>query len=251
VQVRDARDVVLMEQSLSTNALGTLAGEADIPQEGSLGQYSITVSVGGETQYGSFSVAAYRKPEFQVSVTPGARHYLAGETVTFKISATYYFGAAVPGATVRYIVRRADLPFYGDDDGSGYWYSGDGNLYARDTYAQNPVVADATADLDAAGAATISVPTNNSGGDSTYSISATVIDGSQRQVETSASVPVVSRRQTLERSGRSILRPDRISHARCGCEWPISMASQAEDAPRSCSKSRCGTKKKAAIVMSK
>jgi uncharacterized protein YfaS (alpha-2-macroglobulin family) len=179
VQVRDARDVVLFEQKLQTNAIGSLEGSVDLPQEGSLGQYSVTVAIdGGTTQYGTFSVAAYRKPEFQVSVVPGARRYLSGEKVVFTVKANYYFGAAVTNATVRYIIRRAALPFVGDDDGSGYWYGGDGNLYARDTYAHNDVVADSTVDLNTKGEVTIAVPSLSNGGDATYSISATVVDGS-------------------------------------------------------------------------
>ncbi|HEX8234411.1 MAG TPA: MG2 domain-containing protein [Abditibacteriaceae bacterium] len=202
VQVRDARDVVLFEQKLQTNAIGSLEGSVDLPQEGSLGQYSVTVSaVGGTTQYGAFSVAAYRKPEFQVSVVPGARRYLSGEKVFFTVKANYYFGAAVSNATVRYIVRRADLPFAGDDDGSGYWYGGDGNLYARDTYAHNDVVADSTIDLDAKGEVTLAVPSLSNGGDATYSINATVVDGSRRQVQGTASVPVYRAAKRLSVQG--------------------------------------------------
>jgi uncharacterized protein YfaS (alpha-2-macroglobulin family) len=191
VQVRDARDIVIWEGNLTTNAIGTLHGSVSIPEEGSLGQYSVTVSAPAmETQYGAFSVAAYRKPEFQVAVAPAAKRYLSGEKVVFNLNATYYFGAAVPGATVRYIVRRADLAFPDGEDASAPWYGGDGNLYERDTYNQNEVVADATADLDASGQLKIEIPSQNTGGDSTYALSATVVDGSRREVQAAASVPV-------------------------------------------------------------
>jgi hypothetical protein len=90
--------------------------------------------------------------------------------------------------------------FTSDDYGARYWYGGDGNLYERDTYGQNDVVADASADLNEKGEVKISVPTQDDGGDSTYSISATVIDGSRRQVEAAASVPVyrAARRISIE-----------------------------------------------------
>jgi len=202
VEVRDAKDVVLSRETMKTSAIGTLAGQVQLPEEGSLGQYSVVISPApyssDRVQYGSFSVAEYRKPEFQVALAPAQRRYLAGEKVTFNLKATYFFGANVPGATVRYIVRRADLPFYeaGGDDSSP-WYGGDGNLYARDTYGQNQVVADATADLDAAGNLQIEIPSPADSPDSTYSISATVIDGSKRQVEASASVPIYSAQKRL------------------------------------------------------
>ena len=201
VEVRDAKDVVLSRQTLQTSAIGTLAGSVELPEEGSLGQYSVVITASSgtdKTQYGAFSVAEYRKPEFQVALAPDKKRYLSGEKVSFNLKASYYFGAAVPGATVRYIVRRAGLPFYdASGDESAPWYGGDGNLYARDTYGQSEVIADSTADLDAAGGLQIQIPIPATGADSTYSISATVIDGAKRQVEASASVPVYSASKRL------------------------------------------------------
>jgi len=202
VAVRDAKDVVLSHEMMETSAIGTLEGQVQLPEEGSLGQYSVVVFPPDYSEigvlYGAFSVAEYRKPEFQVALAPAQKRYLAGEKVVFNLKASYFFGAAVPGATVRYVVRRGDLPFYelGQDESSP-WYGGDGNLYARDTYGQNQVVADATADLDAKGNLDISVPAPADMEDSTYSIAATVIDGSKRQVEASASVPIYSAQKRL------------------------------------------------------
>ena len=220
VEVRDAKDVVLWRQTLKSSALGTLAGSVELPEEGSLGQYSVVISapVGyddSSTQYGAFSVAEYRKPEFQVALAPAQKRYLSGEKVTFKLKASYYFGAVVPGAAVRYTVRRSDLPWYetGGDDSSP-WYGGDGNLYARDTYGQSDVVADATADLDAKGELNIEIPAPTTGGDATYSISATVIDGAKREVEASASVPVYSAAKRLSVSSE-------LSYVRLGTLMPL------------------------------
>ena len=196
VQVRDSKDVVLFQETLATNARGTTNGQVSLPQEGSLGQYSITITPpGGETQYGSFTVAAYRKPEYQVEIAPLQKRYLAGETVKFKLSATYFFGAPVPKATVRYTIRRSPLPLTfqsGDDDDTDYFYGGDGNLYDSDSYDQNDVVADESADLDDKGEATISVETPRDAPDATYTVTATVTDGSRRQVDGSANAPVYS-----------------------------------------------------------
>ncbi|BCM91406.1 hypothetical protein IAD21_03278 [Abditibacteriota bacterium] len=218
VEVRDAKDVVLKRQTLKTNAIGTLAGEVELPEEGSLGQYSVVVSPSGkgyEAQYGSFSVAEYRKPEFAVTLSPDRKRYLAGEKVVFNLKASYYFGAAVPGATVRYIVRRSFLPFYdSSDEDSSPWYGGDGNLYARDTYGQNDVVADETADLDGAGQLQIQIPTPPDGNDATYSISATVVDGAKREVEASSSVPVYSAAKRISVAGE-------VSYVRLGYLMPL------------------------------
>ena len=73
-----------------------------------------------------------------------------------------------------------------------YFYGGDGNLYDSDSYNQNDVVADDSADLDDKGEATISVESPRDAPDATYTISATVTDGSRRQVDGSANAPVYS-----------------------------------------------------------
>jgi uncharacterized protein YfaS (alpha-2-macroglobulin family) len=71
------------------------------------------------------------------------------------------------------------------------WYAGgDGNLYARDTYAADPFVAEGTVYTDANGRATIPFNTQWDVPDSTYTVSVTVRDAQRRQVEGSASVPV-------------------------------------------------------------
>ena len=46
----------------------------------------------------TFAVQEYRKPEFQVEVTPDREVYVNGDEVRFKVAATYFFGAPVFGA---------------------------------------------------------------------------------------------------------------------------------------------------------
>jgi uncharacterized protein YfaS (alpha-2-macroglobulin family) len=192
VDVRDSKDISLFQENIKTNATGTLNGKVELPQEGSLGQYTVRLyHDNGETLYGSFTVAAYRKPEYQVAISPMKKRYLAGDEIDFKLSASYFFGAPVPKATIRYTVRRSLLTFSFGNDSAAYWYGGDGNLYDRDSYAQNEVVASSSADLDEEGVAHIRLSTPSDAGDATYSIEATVTDGSRRQVEGSSSVAVL------------------------------------------------------------
>jgi hypothetical protein len=79
VEVRDARDNPLQTERLITNPVGTLAGRVELPAEGVPGPYTVVISAGKETVYGSFTVAEYRKPEFKVTARPAQRRYLAGE----------------------------------------------------------------------------------------------------------------------------------------------------------------------------
>jgi uncharacterized protein YfaS (alpha-2-macroglobulin family) len=198
VEVRDSRDSVLQRTEEKTTALGTLSGSFAVPAQGALGPYSVVLTMRDKQQaYATFSVAEYRKPDFKVAVAPRAKRYLAGEKGAFAVQADYYFGAPLANAEVRYLVRRRPTPFFGgafsadEDPADAAWYaSGDGNLYERDTYAAEPVVADGTVVTDAAGRAEIPFATKGDLPDSEYSVSVTVTDAQRRQVEGSAGVPV-------------------------------------------------------------
>jgi len=190
VQVRDAKDNVLLEKKAETNALGTLSDQFDIPSEGMTGSYSIVVKIEKESAYESFRVEEYRKPEFKVTVKPAERRYLAGEDAAFEIQAAYYFGAPVPQAEVRYSISRQNS-LYGEYDEAARWYeSGGGNLYPEDSYRHGPFVVEGTLYADDAGKVRVPFKTDKFAPDSTYSIQCTVKDASRRQVQSAASVPV-------------------------------------------------------------
>ncbi len=189
VSVRDSMDTVIDRMQLTTSAFGTVAGETDIPEEGALGAYTLVLEAGRQTAYQTFTVAAYRKPEFKVTAKPTVKRALAGETIRFEVGADYYFGAAVPQAEVKYTVRRDGLEFWSSDDEGGY-YNGDGNLYASDTYGGADFTADGTVYTDKSGRAIIEIRTDPKAGDSTYELSVTVTDGSRRQVTGDTSIPV-------------------------------------------------------------
>ncbi|HEY3413508.1 MAG TPA: MG2 domain-containing protein [Armatimonadota bacterium] len=190
VQVRDAKDNPLSEETISTNAVGTLDSRVDIPEAGSIGPYTIAIRTGKDTAYGQFTVAAYRKPEFKVTVRPEKERYLAGETLRFALQARYYFGAPLPQAGIRYQVRRSPTPYGAVDEGESWYSGGDGNLYPHDTYNAHPFVAEGTVTTDESGNAVITVPAQKDLPDSRYDINCTVTDASRRQVEASAGVQV-------------------------------------------------------------
>lgn len=190
VELRDPKDNVVDRAQLTSNTIGSVAGQFDIPSEGMLGAYSIVLRNGNDTAYQTLTVQEYRKPEFKVDVSASHRHYLAGEEISFDVDAQYYFGAPVQQAAVRYQVRRAPMPFMDYDASDGWFYGGDGNLYARDTYSANPFVAEDTAYTDEKGHLIIKVPSDPKLPDSEYSITLTVEDSSRRQVQGASSVPV-------------------------------------------------------------
>ncbi len=68
---------------------------------------------------GNFEVQEYKKPEYEVRVTPAKARVLQGDTIQATIDARYYFGEPVNGANVTYAVYRSRYRFplwYDPDD---------------------------------------------------------------------------------------------------------------------------------------
>ena len=135
VTVYDPRGNAVYSAAQTTDDFGGVAGELTLGEEPPLGVYRVQVS---DEQYaggGNFRVEEYKKPEFEVTVEPDKAHAKLGEKLSAAIKASYYFGAPVTEATVKYRVFREEYAFSyyfpGEWDwlyGAGYgqaWYSYD------------------------------------------------------------------------------------------------------------------------------
>ncbi|MEN9231264.1 MAG: MG2 domain-containing protein, partial [Thermostichus sp. DG02_5_bins_236] len=138
----------LSEQTLTTNAFGSVHGEFTLPEEAPLGSYGLDWQIleGTSREYTSFQVEAYRKPEFEVTVSPSRVWLLRGGSLTVQVESQYLFGGPVADAQLHYRVfsspdwslRYALLPrseaedFFASDIGAdeGY-YGGYGRLVAE------------------------------------------------------------------------------------------------------------------------
>jgi len=190
VEFRDSRESVIQRTTATSTTFGTLSGTLALPQELALGPGSLVLTWGKQSAYATVSIAAYRKPEFTVTTRPEKPRFFAGEPATLILDAQYLFGAAVPGAKVRYQVRRAPHPWSPSDDTDRWYGSGDGNLYPSDTYQSDPFVAEGEVQTGPEGRVRITFPTAKDTPDSDYQLTATIIDSQQHQVETSATVTV-------------------------------------------------------------
>lgn len=217
VEVRDASGGRVAKQVLKTNRFGSFHGSLALSGEAPTGTYSIVTTTRGEEHTDDFQVASYRKPEFSATVSPNEKHYASGDTVEMFVDATYYFGAPVAGARVKYQILRAPdwASMYAEepadnldsDDDAAHEYS-----YAEeDSDGSGETVQEGETTLDAQGHAIISFKAerdmktdaeDSSGSDAAaadlesqdqnYSVQATIIDASKREVEASGSVPVTS-----------------------------------------------------------
>ncbi|MBP2019230.1 hypothetical protein J2Z79_002655 [Symbiobacterium terraclitae] len=67
------------------------------------GHYQVSLLV-GEEHFASrwFEVATYAKPAYQIEVTPDREALFSGETVNFRVRATFFEGTPVPGMKLNY-----------------------------------------------------------------------------------------------------------------------------------------------------
>lgn len=107
IQVFDDRHALIYETTGRTNQFGSVWGELDLAREAGVGAYDITLTVDDRPHTQSFEVAAYRKPEYRVSVTADRPTYVRGEPMQVNVEARHYFGAPVADASVEWAVYKA------------------------------------------------------------------------------------------------------------------------------------------------
>jgi uncharacterized protein YfaS (alpha-2-macroglobulin family) len=180
VDITDPEGGVVYRKSLPVSAAGTVNDGFTLPATAPLGFYSIHIRSGDNGVDGNFQVEEYKKPEYEVKVTPKAPRVLQGESITARIDSRYYFGEPVAFGRVKIVIHTSPYWFYPRDEDEnefGGEFGGDGD-YGGDE------VGEQTAQLDAEGQATITVPTavNSSKRDLLYRIEARVTDEGNREI---------------------------------------------------------------------
>lgn len=177
VVASDPNDKVVFRRQVKVDAFGSVLASFAIPPAAALGNYTLRVQSGDLETSSGFEVQEYRKPEFEVVVTPASRFERQGNEAVVSVQARYYFGQPVANGQLRWVVNQQ--PYYSPlrwDDGfeggeSSYWY-GDSQT------------AQGTVRLDAEGKAQLRVPlgVDENGRDFSARIEAQVTDAANRQV---------------------------------------------------------------------
>jgi len=102
VAVRDANYETVLEEELDVSPAGTFNGEVTLEEGAALGNYVISINFGDQYREQYVQVAAYRPPEFEVTVGPDQSELLRGEDVTATLNTTYFFGGPLAGAPVEW-----------------------------------------------------------------------------------------------------------------------------------------------------
>ncbi len=107
VSIDDPDQKTVYRKTLALSRLGTIHDSFTLPSGSALGDYSIRIprEENADLQ-GSFEVQEYKKPEYEVRVTPAKPRIIEGETVQATIDARYYFGEPVKNAKVTWAVYK-------------------------------------------------------------------------------------------------------------------------------------------------
>lgn len=204
LEVQDPEGKPSWRKTLPISSMGTFHGEFGLPAESPLGYHMLQARV-GEAELGEgFYVEEYKKPEYEVKVTPAERHVLQGRPIQAVIEARYYYGEPVAQGKVTYAVHRSRYwpPYYLEEDEEPEEEGGEEGLPRG-----GEQVLEGSGALDAQGRLNIQVPTETWRYDVRYRITARATDAAGREIEGAAHVLVTIGSYSLR------LEPERYIYA--------------------------------------
>lgn len=184
VEIDDPDSKPVYQQTLRVSSNGTIRDDLTLASGAALGNYFVQLSYGENRLDGNFEVQEYKKPEYEVRVTPAAPRVLEGDPVKAVIEARYYFGEPVAGAKVKYAIYRtrywSPLLYDAADEDIEPAANGDSD----DSDDSGDQVGEHEGQLDADGKLTITIPTTVSDHkfDYRYRIEARVTDEAKREI---------------------------------------------------------------------
>jgi uncharacterized protein YfaS (alpha-2-macroglobulin family) len=111
VDIYDAVGEEIYNEALTLDEFGAFHGEVALADGASLGEYYLNASLGGDQFAANFQVAAYRPPEFEVTVTPRETELAAGQSTRADVEVSYFFGGPVGDAAVEWRILAAPYRF--------------------------------------------------------------------------------------------------------------------------------------------
>ncbi len=111
VQIYDANYEELFNEELTLDEFGAFHGEITLSEGASLGYYRIQTQAADLYAETTFQVAAYRPPEFEVTVTPDEPEILQGKATKAVVDVSYFFGGPVADAQVEWNVLAESHAF--------------------------------------------------------------------------------------------------------------------------------------------
>lgn len=95
VTVRDASGEIVFDQRLPLDEFGAFSGELALGEGAPLGSYYVSAEAGATRFAQDFQVAAYRPPEFEVTVEAAQPELMLGQANQATVNVQYFFGGPV------------------------------------------------------------------------------------------------------------------------------------------------------------
>lgn len=192
----------IFDEELPLSDFGSFTAQLTLDDEAELGGYSITI-MDGQNYIGGgyFSVAEYRKPTFQVTVTADEQEVLAGSNpIEVTAAAQFFSGGSVVNGQVNWYVQSTAYSFSPGGDLSGYSFNNfERDLYYYDGFGYNPaeIIAEGSDQTDATGRYAFTIPAelNDAQGSRIFTIETGVTDVAGNQVN--GRTTVIVHRSTL------------------------------------------------------
>ncbi|MEA2552282.1 MAG: alpha-2-macroglobulin, partial [Fimbriimonadaceae bacterium] len=121
-EVRDADYTLVKTFTADLKSNGSFTGHYPTADDSSPGDYSFKFKAFGQQQDLSFTLAAYRKPEFTIKVSWSRPRYTMGEKAKATVKCEYYFGGPVAGAKVTANIYRNQDWGWDDPDAEEYQF---------------------------------------------------------------------------------------------------------------------------------
>ena len=113
--INDPEGNTVLSTTLGLSEFGAFNTSFPIERSAKLGGYSLLARLDNDTDdhmvYGTFSVAEYRKPAFEVAAATPKDDLIQGDTLRVDVTARYYSGGALANAPVRWRLLADPLYF--------------------------------------------------------------------------------------------------------------------------------------------
>lgn len=207
LQVYNPRGEQKLNKNIRAGKFGTIEYDLPLDKDAALGSwyYYLRTASGNWLGSGNFQVEEYKKPEFEVSVSPPEKPVKLGEAISATIKGGYYFGGPTAGADVIYRVYR-DFYFHSVYFPRRYdwlynwqqpnWYGTPDQQFRRNSGSE--LVLEGNGKLNETGELVIEWNTQKALADwgeydHQYRVEASVTDSSRRTIEGSGAVKALRR----------------------------------------------------------
>ncbi len=191
----------IFSATATLDANGGFNGQFALDNSAPTGYYSLQICVPRPnvapnespcSYYGvPFQVAAYRVPEFEVTIKLDKADYQDGETIDAAAEAKYFFGGAVAGAKVEWALLAEDYSFDRYKGAGGYRF-GDSDELLRPFFGYSELIASGQGLTDGQGRFAVRLPADLSKrkGSARFTLQVSVTDINDQSVSARASAIV-------------------------------------------------------------